>query len=415
MKVMLRESGLCALLGMLAACGGPNSSGSASTSGSSTTGPAATGSSTGAPLVALTSATYTATPSSSALVAIYRSGSASGAATVAYTTINGTAKAGTDYVGTSGTVTWSNGDSAVKTVAVPVMRQASGKQFSVALTSVQGQAGFGSPTSATVAVSGAAGGASSSSGSSGSAGTTASANGTMIPSASQIVDSANNVWTVVSGVVDENGTTAGYSSNVALLLYYGGTVYQENKSCLWWSWNGSAWISATNPAPSTTPACGSSVAAVPSVSTGFGIKASGSQLVSTLDGSTIHLVGSAVSGLEGSAGNSQRVWEGFPATTVATWQTIKTTWNINVIRLPMNSADWLNLVCHDAGSGNAGKLYHANGDGTYTPDPNHVYQGYVEQTVANITAAGMYVLLDLHWDAPNNAAGQPLCPVGEPS
>jgi hypothetical protein len=157
-----------------------------------------------------------------------------------------------------------------------------------------------------------------------------------------------------------------------------------------------------------------SAATAPSVSAGFGIKVSGNKFVSTVDGSQIIAVGAAVSGLEGSAGNTQQVWAGFPATTVATWQTIKATWNINTIRLPMNSFDWLNLTCHDAGSGNAGKLYHANGDGTYTPDPNHVYQSYVEQTVANITAAGMYVVLDLHFDGPNGAAG-PLCPLGEPS
>ena len=84
----------------------------------------------------------------------------------------------------------------------------------------------------------------------------------MIPSASQIIDSGLNVWTVVNGAVYKNGKTAAYSANVALLLYFGGTVYHQNKSCLWWSWNGSAWIATRNPAPSITPACPSTPASV---------------------------------------------------------------------------------------------------------------------------------------------------------
>lgn len=257
-----------------------------------------------------------------------------------------------------------------------------------------------------------------------SAAGTQSASGSMIPTnASRITDSAWTVWTVNSGVVYQqaaaapSASPAGYTANVTLLLYYGGVIYQQNSACLWWSWSGGTWVASDNPATAITPACGSAVASAPtSVPTpsGFGIKISGNKFVSTADGSQIIPVGSAVSGLEGSAGNSQQVWAGIPATSVATWKAIKAAWNINVIRIPMNSFDWLNLTCFDAGSGNAGKLYHSNGDGSYTPDPNHVYQGYVEQAVANITAAGMYVVLDLHLDGPTGKAG-PLCPVGEPS
>ena len=86
---------------------------------------------------------------------------------------------------------------------------------------------------------------------------TPSANGTMIPSAPQIVDAAGNVWILSSGVAYVNAKPAGYSAGVVLLLYYGGTVYQENSSCLWWSWNGTTWIAVANPAASITPACGS--------------------------------------------------------------------------------------------------------------------------------------------------------------
>jgi len=102
-----------------------------------------------------------------------------------------------------------------------------------------------------------------SSSSSGASTTAVSANGTMIPSATRIVDSANNVWTLSAGAVDENGVAAGYTANVSLVLYYGGTIYQENTACLWWSWTGGAWVSSSNPASSLTPACSTSTASVP--------------------------------------------------------------------------------------------------------------------------------------------------------
>jgi len=290
--------------------------------------------------------------------------------------------------------------------------------FSIQVTA----AGSTSTSSSSSSSSGATTTSSSSSSSSGagSSAATQSASGTMVPAnAKQITDSAWSVWTLSGGVVYQQASTAssaspaGFSANVTLLLYYNGVVFQQNNECSWWSWSGSAWVSTSNPAPAITPACGGT-STVQSVGSGFGIKISGNKFVSTADGSTIIPVGSAVSGLDGSAGNTQQVWAGFPATTVATWQQIKAAWGINTIRVPMNSFDWLNLTCHDAGSGNAGKMYHSNGNGSYTPDPNHVYQGYVEQTIANIIAAGLYVLIDLHTDGPTGAAG-PLCPVGEPS
>jgi hypothetical protein len=78
-----------------------------------------------------------------------------------------------------------------------------------------------------------------------------SPSGTTIPSATQIIDASGNVWTVVSGVVQENGANAGFSQKVIELAWFGGVIYQENSSNLWWSWNGSTWISTGNPTPST--------------------------------------------------------------------------------------------------------------------------------------------------------------------
>lgn len=106
-------------------------------------------------LIALDSSSYTAVPASELIVTISRAGSSAGSATVSYTTVNGSATAGADYVATSGSVTWQDGDTTAKTVSVPVTAQAGGKQFAFALTGIEGQASLGSPASASVGVNAA--------------------------------------------------------------------------------------------------------------------------------------------------------------------------------------------------------------------------------------------------------------------
>jgi polyvinyl alcohol dehydrogenase (cytochrome) len=68
----------------------------------------------------------------------------------------------------------------------------------------------------------------------------ASANETTIPPATQIVDSSNNIWTVSSGVIQKNGVSTP-SAKVILLLWFNGTIYQENANHHWWAWNGTGW------------------------------------------------------------------------------------------------------------------------------------------------------------------------------
>jgi hypothetical protein len=75
----------------------------------------------------------------------------------------------------------------------------------------------------------------------------ASAEGTTIPSARQILDSSGNVWTVSGGIIYENGALAGYSNDVTLLLYDNNIIYQENAAGGFWSWNGSAWLASSDP------------------------------------------------------------------------------------------------------------------------------------------------------------------------
>jgi hypothetical protein len=78
------------------------------------------------------------------------------------------------------------------------------------------------------------------------AGTT-SIDGTTIPSATQIIDSTGNVWTVSGGVASENGALAGYTKNVKLLLYVNNTISQENTAGGWWSWTKGTWAASSDP------------------------------------------------------------------------------------------------------------------------------------------------------------------------
>ena len=69
-------------------------------------------------------------------------------------------------------------------------------------------------------------------------------------------------------------------------------------------------------------------------------------------------------------------------------------WHANVVRIPLNEASWLGYTCTDT-SGNS-----------RNPDPGANYKSAVETQVAQANAAGLYVILDLHWAAPGNA-----CPM----
>jgi hypothetical protein len=88
------------------------------------------------------------------------------------------------------------------------------------------------------------------------AATTASPDGTMIPSATSIVDSAGNTWTLVSNRVTKNGTSVatGSAKPLTLILWYGGVVYAQNADGTWYK-NGSPWTSlgANDPRPKADP------------------------------------------------------------------------------------------------------------------------------------------------------------------
>ena len=359
-------------------------------------------------------------------VTVNRTGGSKGAVSSAYATSNGTAKAGTDYTAKSGTLNWTDGDAAPKTFAVTISNAtpfSSSKSFSVALSDPHGGAMLGSPSSAAVTINGDAPPPESSlqlaaatdsvaqsagtlsvtvtrSGSNGAVSVAyATSNGTAV---------AGTDYTAASGTLNwAEGDTTSKSFAVAIsnATPFSGsrtfTVALSNASAATLGSPGSASVSIVGDA--TTPPPGV-----------FGVKVSGSHLVSTLNGSVVQIVGANISGLENGGSNSQ--WTQFETAGTSFWSQV-VNWGgsgLNAVRLPLNEASWLNYTCYDSGSGASGGLYTPASGGGYTPDPKAIYQGVVKQAVADATAAGLYVILDLHWGAPNNTSGQPYCPIGQP-
>jgi outer membrane autotransporter protein len=90
-----------------------------------------------------------------AVLTLVRTGGTSGEVTVAYTTVDGTAVAGEDYVATSGTVIWADGDGEDKTITVELIQDEEEEEpetFSVLLTRITGNAQFGANREVTVVI-----------------------------------------------------------------------------------------------------------------------------------------------------------------------------------------------------------------------------------------------------------------------
>lgn len=79
----------------------------------------------------------------------------------------------------------------------------------------------------------------------------ASTSGTAIPPATSINDSSGAVWTVSKGFIYRAGKQT-ISSDVILLLWYEGVIYQEDSAKLWWKWQNNGWVSCTDPRPAVT-------------------------------------------------------------------------------------------------------------------------------------------------------------------
>jgi hypothetical protein len=90
---------------------------------------------------------------------VSRSGGSTGSVSVNYATADGTAVAGTNYQSVSGILTWSNGDSANKSISVPIIEVGAyngTKKFTVALSAPTGNASLSTPNSAAASITGTA-------------------------------------------------------------------------------------------------------------------------------------------------------------------------------------------------------------------------------------------------------------------
>jgi endoglucanase len=163
------------------------------------------------------------------------------------------------------------------------------------------------------------------------------------------------------------------------------------------SGSSSSGSSTSSSGSSTSGGSGSSSGVFAGGNLGVGVKVSGNKLIrSSSSGGAVQLIGTNINGLE--SGTSSQ-WNVFGQAPLSFWQSIINYGNqgLNTIRLPLNEASWMNYTCNSS----------------VVPDPTNVYKSNVQNAVANATAAGFYVILDLHWSAPNDQFSVPRCPIGQ--
>ncbi len=86
---------------------------------------------------------------------VSRTGGSSGAVSVSFATADASAKAGSDYVSTTGTLLWQQGDTADKTISIPILDDAiidAAETFTLQLSNVAGGATLGNPNAATITI-----------------------------------------------------------------------------------------------------------------------------------------------------------------------------------------------------------------------------------------------------------------------
>jgi endoglucanase len=136
----------------------------------------------------------------------------------------------------------------------------------------------------------------------------------------------------------------------------------------------------------------------------FSLRVSGSKFIDG-NGNPIQLRGVNVGGLEGTVDHAKpwtlNPWGngGWPQTG-PDLNAIKA-WKANAVRYPLNEASWLGLTTTDS----AGASFPA--------DPGGNYKAVVTASVNAATAAGLYVILDLHWNSPDIALGVPGAALGQ--
>jgi endoglucanase len=114
------------------------------------------------------------------------------------------------------------------------------------------------------------------------------------------------------------------------------------------------------------------------------------------NGNVVQLRGVNVSGLEGGAiAGAAHPWDYSKLVTSSKsepdWSKI-VAWKVNAVRLPLNEASWLGISVTYS-DGHTGKA-----------DPSGDYQATVMKSVKDANAAGLYVILEMQWNAPGDFA-----------
>lgn len=349
--------------------------------------------------IALSASSYAAEQSAGTVtITVNRSGGSNGAASVKYATADGAAKAGTDYTSASGTLSWAAGDAAAKPVSIALSNAAafSGtRDFTITLSAATGAA-LGTPAAGTVTITGA--GASTSAGTLRFSSTSYSAQqsaGTVTLSVNRASGSTGAVS--VQYATSDGTATAGthYTAKTGTLNWAAGSAAAQTISIALPTapaFSGTKAFSVTLSSPSGGATLGTpskvNVNVVGSTPAALSVRVQGNHLIDA-QGNVLQLRGVNTAALEFwpiqiTSSNGSDYWGGQNPNLDA----IKS-WGANTIRVPLNSTSYLGLTCYNLNDGSARKA-----------DPLDKYRDVVKQVVDAATARGMYVILDLHKNAP---------------
>jgi hypothetical protein len=157
--IVLRALAILTSALALAGCGGTSGS-STSVAQSVAENPPASPDITSSDTVHLSASSFSiAQSAASVTITVSRTSAAATPITIDYDTADGTAVAGTDYTGTSGTLQWAENDATDKSISIPVNAATAfsgSKSFDIVLSNPSANATLGSPGSASIAISGAA-------------------------------------------------------------------------------------------------------------------------------------------------------------------------------------------------------------------------------------------------------------------
>jgi hypothetical protein len=202
-------------------------------------------------VLSLASTTYSAAENAgSVTLSVTRTSGSAGAASIAYDTSANTAKLGVDYEHTGGRLSWASGDSSTKTITVPLIKGAaySGTRSFYLTVYDPYVALLGSPTKATITITGDGG-----SGSGGSV--------DLASSAVTVLQSAGSVHVSVNRTGGSSGAASvGYGTANSTAI--SGKDYTAESGVLTWASGDTTAKSFSVPISNSTPFTGSKAFAI---------------------------------------------------------------------------------------------------------------------------------------------------------